>query len=397
MFNNEVLLYDTTNFFTYFSRQNTRSELSKRGHSKAKRHDLRQVGLALLVTRDFRIPLFHRVYPGNIPDVSLFPEIARELISRHKKLFESKVEGTLVFDRGNVSEDGMERLIASGHHFVAAVPFNRLPELFSKSSDQFEDISGHPGVQAYTEDVLIWGKKCRGIVLYTESFFTKQLDGVTGNLVKCQQKLSELEKSLIRWRQGKGRGKHPTVNSVKTTVKEILAPQFMKKLFNCKIAEENGLPRMFYSVNHDRLNELIDNRLGRTLLITDQNEWTAKEVLEAYRSLSYIEDTFKDMKNTDFLRWQPAYHWTDQKLKVHGFYCVLALLLASLARKIASQHGTELTIPKLLKELTGIREVAVIYPKGTLAHKKDHVALTRMSSKQKKLAVCLEIANFLGR
>jgi transposase len=42
---------------------------------------LRQVGLALLVTRDFHIPLFHRVYDGNLPDVSLFPSLAKELIA----------------------------------------------------------------------------------------------------------------------------------------------------------------------------------------------------------------------------------------------------------------------------------------------------------------------------
>ena len=73
----QVLLYDTTNFFTFLSTANDRCPLAKRGHSKAKRNDLRQVGLALLVTREFQIPLFHKVYEGNVPDVSLFPDLAR--------------------------------------------------------------------------------------------------------------------------------------------------------------------------------------------------------------------------------------------------------------------------------------------------------------------------------
>ena len=58
----EALLYDTTNFFTFLSTANDRCALAQRGRSKAKRHDLRQVGLALLVTRDFQIPVFHKVY-----------------------------------------------------------------------------------------------------------------------------------------------------------------------------------------------------------------------------------------------------------------------------------------------------------------------------------------------
>ena len=43
-------------------------------------------------------------------------------------------------------------------------------------------------------------------------------------------------------------------------------------------------------------------------------------IIGTYRSLTHIEDVFKNMKNTDFLHWQPAYHWTAQKLTVHGLY-----------------------------------------------------------------------------
>jgi hypothetical protein len=102
------------------------------------------------------------------------------------------------------------------------------------------------------------------------------------------------------------------------------------------------------------------------------------------------------MKNVEFLRWQPAFHWTDQKIMVHGFYCVLALLLATLARQVVVEAGMKATIPALLKELNRIREVAVIYPPGTPAHRKDHVALTRMTPRQKKMADLLEIAQALS-
>ena len=120
-----------------------------------------------------------------------------------------------------------------------------------------------------------------------------------------------------------------------------------------------------------------------------------QQTIATYRSLTQIEEVFKNMKNVDFLRWQPAYRWTEQKLKVHGFYCVLAFLLATLARKLACQAGLELTLPALLEELTAIREVAVIYPQGTLAHPKDHITLSRMSSTQRKLADALDIATAL--
>jgi transposase len=391
----EVLLYDTTNFFTFLATSNDRCTLARRGHAKSKKHHLRLVGLALLVTRDFQVPLFHRVYEGNIPDVSLFPTLARELIARHREVCGAATDATLVFDKGNVSEDAMEELVVARQPFIAAVPLNRLPELSATPLDQFEEVPAFPGAKALAGDAQAWGASCRAVVAYTESFFTQQLAGVTQNLVKCQKKLLDLEKTLRKWREGKMRGKPPAMRNVKTSVRAILCAQFMSELFNVTITEENGVPVLQYAVDHVALDKLTHERLGRTLLLAYRSFEKPRDVIGTYRSLSQIEDAFKNMKNIDFLHWQPAYHWTDQKIKVHGLYCVLALLLASLARKIVLTAGMDLSLPDMLEQLSAIREVAVIYPPGTLARPKDHITLSRMSPTQKKLAEVLDIATAL--
>jgi transposase len=392
-----LLLYDTTNFFTFLSTANGRAELPQRGHSKAKRHDLRQVGLALLASRQFQVPLLHRLYPGNIPDVSLFPKLFLELSARFLKLTGDGQEATLVFDRGNVCDEAMENLLMKGIHFVAALPANRLPQLLAVSPEKFENMEGMPGTRAFSATAEIWGKKCQAVVVYTESFFTQQLLGVTNNLVKCQKRFQALQRSLLKWSSRKGQGKRPTARSVGKRVREILAAQFMKELFKVEVSQQSGLPQIKYQLDHNALNHLCENRLGRTLLITDRLEWDPRQVVEVYRSLASVEETFKNMKNVHFLRFQPAYHWTDQKLKVHAFYCVLALMLASLARKVVVQAGIEISLPAMLKELCAIREVALIYPPGTLAHRKDHITLSRMSPRQRKLAEILNIAEITIR
>lgn len=393
--NRDVLLYDTTNFFTFLATTNARGGIAQRGHNKQKRHDLRQVGLALLVSRDGQVPLFHRVYEGNLADVSLFPEMARELLERHAEYLPSDGQATLVFDKGNVCDEAMQRFVAPGRHFVAALPANQAPELIAAPLDTFEPVPGMPGTKALQVEHEFWGRTCTAVLVYTESFFTQQLSGVTTNLVKCQKKLMDLEMSLHKWRKGKARSKRPTVRGVRKSVRSILSPQFMKDLFRIDITEEDGLPRLEYALDHRAFDKLVDERLGRTVLVTDHLDWTPHGVIEAYRSLTKIEESFKNMKNLDFLHWQPAYHWTTQKIRVHGFYCVLALLLATLARNTAANAGIDTSIPALLKELTGIREVAVIYPQGSLAHRKDHITLSRMSSRQKKLAEALDIAQVL--
>lgn len=389
-----LLLYDTTNFYTFIATGNGRAGLPARGHSKAKRHDLRQVGLALLVSRDFGVPLLHRLYAGNIPDVSLFPHLVGELLERYAKLGAGSADATLVFDKGNVSDGAMEELAMRGVHFVTALSAARAPELLSTPLERFSDMEGMPGTRAFTCPFPLWGRELRAVLCYSESFFAKQLGGVTTNLARCQTKLQDLEGSLLAWRRGGRRGRKPTRAGVRARVREILAPQFMADLFQAEVGEKEGMPTLSWRLDHGALRTLSDERLGRTLLITNRDGWTAREVIAAYRALSTVEETFRNMKNTHFLSFHPAWHWTDQKLRVHAFYCVLALTLATLAHKVATEAGVDLSLAALLKELSAIREVAIVYPSGKGRGK---ITLSRMSARQKKLFDLLEIGAFASR
>jgi len=134
----------------------------------------------------------------------------------------------------------------------------------------------------------------------------------------------------------------------------------MKELFTV-VEDFNGLPYINYSVNRKELDRLTKTVLGRTMLLTNRMDLLAPEVIRTYRDLEHIEEAFKHMKNRDYLRWQPAFHWTDQKLDVHSFYCVLALLFTALARKTACEAGIDISLPVLLDELSSIKEVAVIH------------------------------------
>jgi len=391
-----ILLYDTTNFFTFLATTNDRCDLAQRGRNKQKRHDLRQLGLALLVSGDFQIPLLHCLYKGNTPDVSLFPHLSDQLVDRYEKATGSQPEATLVFDKGNVSDDAMENLIVGPVHFVAALSAGRCADLLATPLDEFEPLQDIPGTRAFVTTTDHWSRTCRAAIVYTESFFTQQMHGVTANLVKCQKRLLDLAKGLDRWRKGKGRGKKPTVAGVRKSAGRILSPQFMKDLIATEVKQDGDFPRLVYRVDHAAFERLGRERLGRTVMVTDHHDWDAPRIVSAYRSLSSVEEAFRDMKNVDYLRFRPSRHWTDQKLRVHALYCVLALLLSSLARQEVARAGVDLTLPGMLDELTKIREVAVVYPQGSLAHRKDHITLSRMSSRQKKLAEALEIGKILS-
>jgi hypothetical protein len=49
--------------------------------------------------------------------------------------------------------------------------------------------------------------------------------------------------------------------------------------------------------------------------------------------------------------------WTDSKIRVHAFYCVLALILASLLQRRAAQNGLAMRLHAVLRSLSDIQEV----------------------------------------
>lgn len=121
-----------------------------------------------------------------------------------------------------------------------------------------------------------------------------------------------------------------------------------------------------------------------------------EEVIGSYRSLSNVEEAFKYMKNRNYLRWQPSFHWTDQKVEVHTFYCVLALLLATLARKIAVESGLEISLTTLLDDLSAIKEVALLY-KSEKKGVEARFTVNTMTTRQKKLADLFKIGEIVAQ
>jgi transposase len=80
------LLFDATNFFTFLDSFNLRARLPQRGKSKEGRASLRLLGLALLVTADGEIPLFHHTYAGNQHDSVTFHDVVDQMLQRCQAL-----------------------------------------------------------------------------------------------------------------------------------------------------------------------------------------------------------------------------------------------------------------------------------------------------------------------
>ena len=144
------------------------------------------------------------------------------------------------------------------------------------------------------------------------------------------------------------------------------------------------------------LERLIRKVLGKRILFTDNEDWTTEEIVLGYRSQHHVESAFRQMKDRYFVSFEPMRHWTDQKIQVHAFYCVLALTLASLLRREAARKGVALSADALLEQLHGIQEVLNLYPAEGARGGRPRVrrVLTRRTRLQEQLFRMFDLSRF---
>lgn len=391
-----ALVYDGTNFFTYINTR-TPSELAQRGHNKQKRGDLRQVSLGLLVSTDFHVPLFHKIYAGNVHDSVEFRTVTEELCTYYRQLSQACDHITLVFDKGNNCEQAFDTLDQSPFHFVGSLVPTQHPDLLAVPRSKMRPAAEArlEGVQLYRTEKKVFGRTYTVVVTFNQNLFDGQLQGLTLSLNKARGKLRALQHQLRRWREAKLPGKAPTLEGVRKQIHSICSAQFVSRLLKAEVQPVRKALELNFHTDQAALERLCRVQLGKTLLFTDNTDWTDEQIVLAYRSQYHVEDAFKQMKHPHFLGWQPMFHWTDSKIRVHAFYCVLALLLSSLLQRELAHHNEHLSINRILEELGGIRETLLIYPRrqGQREHPTAS-CLTRMSAVQQRLFAALDLQRY---
>lgn len=387
------LLYDTTNFYTFIDSFNDAPALARRGKNKEKRMDLRIVGLALLVTKDFHVPLFHHVYPGNVHDATEFASVTETLVARYR-MFAQNVDGiTLVYDKGNNSHDNQKQIDGSPYHFVGSLSPVQHPDLLRIPQSRFHPLQGEDleGVLAWRTRKQVLGAERTILVTYNPELFLKQSGTILRELDKRTRKLRELQ---IHFAHPPKPAKRITIESAQKQVQEILSARHMKELIRTEVTAVAGLPRLNYRIDRTAWSRLQHTLLGKNILFTDQDSWIDEDIVRAYRGQYHIEEAFKRMKNPHFVSWRPLHHWTDQKIRVHAFYCVLALLLSSLLRRTLAHKGIAMSIVKILATLSKVKEVALFY-RTPPSRTEPVIGLSALTPQQSRIVNALDLTRYL--
>ncbi len=380
--NADCLLFDTTNYYTFMA-SDTPSELARRGKNKEGRHNLRQIGLGLLVSRDSRLPLYYCAYPGNVHDSRQFEAVMDEMFGVVCGLDKTKQRLTVVIDKGMNSEDNFGWIDEHSRiHFVTTYSTYFAEDLATTPLDAFEPADTEKNrrlVEKEKEDdrILVyrtkgeyWGKQRAVIVTYNPVTERKQS-------YTLDSKLEAIRQELLVMRT-KARNKDPHWRK-----QEAIRERYRR------LCERYHVPSNLYTVEFSQTAEglamsfrkdviAVDKKrlmFGKNIIITDNTDWTTSEIVEASLDRWQVEDRFRLSKENDLVAMQPIRHWTDSKIRCHLFSCVVAMTYLRRIELRLCAAGVHRTVEDVMEDMRHLHSVLVMKDGGRKANRQIEIPM----------------------
>jgi len=349
-----VFFYDLTS--TYFEGQAKGNHQAKRGYSRDKRPDCKQVVIGLVLDRD-GFPKAHEVFDGNLQDCCSLKVMLEALEKRMGK--GKKLGATVIVDRGMAYEGNLKEIRDQGmHYIVAALQSERSRWLDSLEEDTgWEEIVRTPSPRnpAQRKTKVEIKRQQKGDVLYilcrSEGRQEKDRAIREAHEAKLLADLKKLQKRVEKGRLkqpakiqqaiGRLQERYPRVARYYQMDYDVTSAKFSWK----ELTEKKAMARK------------ID---GTYLLKTDRQDLTAEEIWRTYILLTRVEDAFRDLKTP--LLERPIFHHLAHRVQTHIFLCVLAYhLLAAIEHRFL-QAGIHTSWWSLRQQLSTHQVATVVLP-----------------------------------
>lgn len=303
-------------------------------------------------------------------------------MARYRDLTNTVDSLTVVYDAGQNSTANHARVEDSGIGFVGSLPPSDHPELLALGKSRYisVDEDRYPGLTCVDTEVRALGVTRRAVVTHSPNLHAKQSRGFDQTLAKVRRQLAELQATLARGRTRREKA------AVQDAIDRICRPRWVREVLTTTLTGDTpGSLRLSWRTDTKSRKRLEHRIFGKRILFTNREHWTAAEVVAAYRSQSEVESGFRQLKDPAVVSFSPMHHWTDSKIRVHVFYCVLALAVAHLMRRQAEHAGLHLSVRALLTELAGIEETVLLYHDGGKGRPRASRMLTDMNDTQHRL------------
>jgi transposase len=309
-----VYFYDLTS--TYFEGQAKRNPKAKRGYSRDKRPDCKQVVVGLVVGRE-GFPVAHEIFAGNVQD--------RQTLGQMLDLLQKRVGlpagATVVVDRGLAYADNLAEIRRRQLHYVVAA---RHPER-DRWLDEFEEPEGFESLPRQPSPLNPCQKKTVIRVKPVRSgdellvLCTSEARVAKDRAIREKQE-QRLIADLARLQQRIEKGRLKRAVAIGEAIGR-LKERYCRVARYHTIAYDPTTRKLSHQPNVDRKAkaELLD---GGYLLRTDRTALSAQEAWLIYMTLTRAENAFRMMKTP--LAERPIFHHLEHRVETHIFMCVLA-------------------------------------------------------------------------
>ncbi|MDI6773688.1 MAG: IS1634 family transposase, partial [bacterium] len=337
-----LYLYDLTS--TYVEGLAKRNPQAKRGYSRDKRPDCKQVLVGLVLDRD-GFPKAHEVFEGNRQDRSTLGEMLDSLEQRTGK----RPGTTVVVDRGLAYPENLAELQARHmHYLVAGRQAERTPwwEAFEEEDDWAEVIrtpSPRNPAQKKSQVQIKQRRQGAEVIILCWSEGREAKDRAIRE--KHEGWLRE-DLEALRTRIATGRLKQPAKIYQAMGRLQERYPRVARYYRLAYDPERHALTWDEDAVRKAKAEQLD----GSYVLKTDRQDLTAEEIWRTYILLTRVEAAFRAMKSP--LMERPIFHHLEHRTQTHIFLCVLAYHLLVAIEKRFLDRGIHTSWWTLRQELS---------------------------------------------
>ena len=348
-----VFLYDLTS--TYFEGRALGNPKAKRGYSRDKRPDCKQVVVGLVLNRD-GFPLAHEIFEGNRQDRTTVEEMLESLDKRV-----GLVQGqTVVVDRGMAFDENLAEIRARDLHYVVAA---KQPER-DQWLEEFEELEGFDEVirkpsprnpAQKKSQVRVKMKRTEGEETHVLCISSERIEKDRAIREKQETRLlSDLEKLAKRIDQGR-LVKAEKVSEAIGRLKE----RYPRVARYYTMTYEQDERHFTYELDQEK-HAQAEKLDGSYLLKSDRNDLSAEEAWRIYVLLTRVENAFRNMKSP--LAERPIYHQLEHRVETHIFLCVLAYHLLVAIEKTLLDRGVHTSWASVREVLSTHQVCTIVLP-----------------------------------
>lgn len=349
-----LYLYDLTS--TYFEGAALGNPQAKRGYSRDKRRDCKQVLVGLVLDRD-GFPKAHEIFEGNRLD----RPTVKEMLDTLEKRVGRKPGATVGVDRGLAYAEDLAEMRAPGQHYLVASrqsEGNAWRDGFEAEGEWEEVIRTpwprHPGQEKSPVRIK---RRPQGneVYLLCRSEGRKEKDRAIRETHELR-----LKKDWGKLKARVEKGRWPEAKKIYQAIGRLQEryPRVARYYRMDYDAEQKAL-----TWQEDSEKKAVAEKLdGGYVLKTDRPDLTADEIWRTYNLLTRVEAAFRAMQSPRAER--PIFHHLERRTQTHIFLCVLAYHLLVAIEKRFLDSGVPTSWWTLRQQLSTHQVVTVVLPTG---------------------------------